>query len=81
MTWWKADLKLREDEARRTVRCSCSHVVVFSAKTEKVICHWCGRYIYNTNERGQKAKFRDTLKKTLNQIKREEKDNSTKITK
>lgn len=47
--------------------CHCGHSIAFSptSKKQKLICDWCGKYIYKND----KEKFKSLL---LKQIKKEE---------
>ena len=45
--------------------CKCGHTVVIPNFVEKVLCSWCGRYVY----RDEQSEFKDKLKQKINNIK------------
>ena len=57
-----------------TVKCKCTHSMVFYNNEAKQICTWCGRTVYNKNEDGIKQQFKDRLvTEIINQKRRERK--------
>ena len=43
----------------RTIKCKCGHSIVFAKSTKKVICSWCGKYVY----RDPKEEFKERILK------------------
>lgn len=72
------DDALFQDRSKRTVKCICGHSIVFLNKTEKTICTWCGRYVYNKNMNGQKRKFKDNFFKAQKKGKNNKNENKNK---
>ena len=35
------------------ILCNCGHRIILPPKVDKVVCHWCGNYIF----RNKKAEF------------------------
>lgn len=56
------------------VYCKCGHSIYIPTYVEKVCCQWCGKYVYNKNEIGKKAKFRDTLKNKIKELEKKDKE-------
>lgn len=38
--------KLFDDASTRKVLCKCGHSVLMPIRKDKVICHWCGNYVF-----------------------------------
>lgn len=53
--------KLMNVYTQLTVKCKCTHSMVFYNNEPKQICTWCGRIVYNKTEKGRKQKFKDRL--------------------
>lgn len=68
--------KLMNVYTQLTVKCKCSHSMVFYDNESKQICSWCGRTVYNKNENGIKQKFKDRL--TTEIIKQRKKERNKK---
>lgn len=66
--------KLYDELTEIRVYCKCGHSIYIPAYEEKIHCNWCGRYVYNKNELGRKAKFRDTFKKKSKELKEKDKE-------
>ena len=47
---------------RARVKCKCGHSVIFPNKEDRIICGWCGHYVYKND----KAKFKYKLKEEMN---------------
>ena len=60
----KIDTKRLEDIKKNTIKCSCGHSMLMNKG--KVLCTWCGKYVY----KDKKLEFQDKLKASL---KKEEK--------
>lgn len=60
---YEKDTKLFETLTKVSIKCKCSHTVVLSPRQEKIMCNWCGRYVY----KNEKTEFKYNL---LNQMKR-----------
>jgi len=53
------DKKLMNVLANFKVKCKCGHTMVFVTNREKIICTYCGRYIY----KNKKLEFKDKILK------------------
>ena len=31
-----------------TVKCKCGHSILFGPRSKKIICWWCGNYVYKS---------------------------------
>lgn len=40
-----------------TKYCKCGHAIAFAKYTKRVICNWCGHWVYNNKE----DEFKDRL--------------------
>lgn len=68
--------KLMNVFSELTIRCECTHSMVFYDNEAKQICTWCGRTVYNKTEKGKKQQFKDRLiSEIIKQRKRERKLN------
>ena len=38
--------KLFNDASARTMKCNCGHRVIMPIRKDKVICRWCGNYVF-----------------------------------
>ena len=54
--------KLYDYITRHKVKCKCGHKV-FIGRTEKMICSWCGRYIFKDKQK----EFNYRVKELLNE--------------
>lgn len=46
-------------------KCKCGHTIMIPAFRDKILCDWCGHYVY----RDEQAEFKDKLKQNINKIK------------
>lgn len=58
--WYQA---LTEEYDKVKITCSCGHRVIVPMRTDKVVCAWCGHYVY----RDKQLEFKERL---LGQMKR-----------
>lgn len=58
--------------ANYTIKCKCGHSVIFPNKEDRIICSWCGHYVYKND----KAKFKYKLKEEINKNKGDVKNES-----
>lgn len=59
----KKEVKRYENELTECrVYCKCGCSIVFQVQTDKLICRWCGRTVYNNSL----AKFRKVMREELN---------------
>lgn len=65
---FKKDSKRFEDILKNTIKCKCGCSVVFSKKTDRIICRWCGNYIYRT----PKLEFEYKIKEKIIKMKKVE---------
>ena len=38
--------KLFNDASSRKITCSCGHSVIMPIRKDKIICRWCGKYVF-----------------------------------
>ena len=61
METWE-EFKRRSDSIQSiTYACKCGHRMVIPANVDKLICKWCGNWVY----RNKKDEFKDKLGKEL----------------
>lgn len=59
--------EMREHELKLlklNVKCKCGHTVNFTSNKNKIICSWCGNYVY----KNKKVEFIEKLKKEMRKI-------------
>lgn len=61
-TLGKDDDKFFTERSKYKKECSCGHSVSISPHTQKVVCHWCGKYVFRDN----KAEFLYRLNEAKN---------------
>lgn len=57
MTTFKQDTKIFNSIAKCKVKCTCGHSI--PTTKPKVICSWCGNYVY----KDKRLEFKEKLKK------------------
>lgn len=57
----KETIKLARIFTDNSIKCKCSHTVVIPSNKDKVICDWCGNYVFKTPQ----AEFSFRLKERL----------------
>lgn len=55
---FKKDMDRWKSIRERTIKCNCGHAVTFDKK-DKVICHWCGKWVYKNPQ----IEFKEKIKK------------------
>lgn len=55
----KDEIKRENDIAKYKYHCKCGHVLVITNKMDKVLCKWCGNYVY----KDKRKEFIEKLKK------------------
>lgn len=58
---FKEDTKRIESFFENTIKCKCGHSIVFSSRTERMICNWCGNYVYKNAKSEFKYKMKEQL--------------------
>lgn len=56
------DDKMFEGYQKITYKCKCGHSVVIANKEGKVICNWCGNYVYADKKKEFKEKIKQMMK-------------------
>lgn len=72
-------VKLDKVYSEYKVKCKCGHSIFFPVQVSKMICSWCNNIVYNTNELGQRQRFKDEFKKAKGRIERNENNKSSTI--
>lgn len=44
------------------VRCPCGHSLIFTSKKDRILCNWCGQYVYKDKKAKYKYKMKELLK-------------------
>lgn len=57
--------KLANAYAEVSIQCKCGHKSVIPFWVDKVVCSWCGYYVY----RNKKLEFKEKLSKKLKELK------------
>ena len=65
-TRYKEQIKLDEELAKYKVKCKCGHKMVL-IHADKVICSWCGYYVYKDKKTEFKEMIKKCMKKNQNQ--------------
>lgn len=55
-----------------SVKCSCSHRVAIPPQMDRVICSWCGHWVYRTKELEEEYKKKDFERKLKKYMKESE---------
>lgn len=56
---FKNDTKLLESISNCTIKCKCGCSNVFTIKTDRIICRWCGNYVYRDSKTEFKYKIKE----------------------
>ena len=60
---YKEDSKRLNSITENTIKCKCGCSITFCVQTDRVICNWCGNYVYRTPELEFKYKIKNELDK------------------
>lgn len=55
--------KITNELDKVKIRCSCGHRVVVPLKIGKVLCSWCGHYVYRDKQLEFKEKILEKMKR------------------
>ena len=58
---WNKDTKRFNDLSNNTIKCSCGHSVLVIQP--KVLCTWCGSYVYKDKRLEFEERLKDSLKR------------------
>lgn len=61
--WFRVDSDYLSTLAKVKYRCKCGHKVIIPAGVKKLLCSWCGHYVFADKKEEFKAKFNEALKK------------------
>jgi hypothetical protein len=59
------DIKLNEDFNKLKVRCKCGHNQYIPLEKEKMICSWCGCYVFKNKKDEFKYRLNNLIKKNI----------------
>ena len=57
----KEDTRYFNERAKHKVKCKCGHSIAMKPTLNKILCRWCGNYVYKE----QKDEFKDALLRKL----------------
>lgn len=60
---FKKDNKMFEMYSLFTVYCPCGHSVAIPNKVDRVLCTWCGKWVYKNKQTEFRYKLQEQLKK------------------
>lgn len=60
---YKSDTKFFDDRTKYTVKCKCSHSVVIPNSKDRLLCDYCGYYVYKNKRIEFKYKLREKMNK------------------
>ena len=63
--------KYMDKIADYTVKCKCGHSVIFPNKEDRIICGWCGHYVYKNDKARFKYKLKEEINKNKGDVKNE----------
>lgn len=68
MSRLKDDIAIDKDRAMHRKYCSCGHSITFPdySKTNKILCTYCGHYIYKNKKEEFKDRLFLNMKKSVN---------------
>lgn len=55
-------IKYVNEISKRKTKCKCGHSVAIPPNIDKLVCHWCGRYVF----KDKKAEFEYRIKEIKN---------------
>ena len=55
--------RILNDITKSRIKCECGHSVLFPQKADRVICSWCGKYVYKNEQVEFKYKMKEKLYK------------------
>ena len=59
----KEIIKLADEQTEARIICKCGHSVLKPIKTDKIICTWCGEYVFKDKEAEFKYRLQSKLAK------------------
>lgn len=62
MTTYDIDTKILNNQTEDKILCKCGHRVLMSNRKKKIICSWCGNYVYKNKQ----IEFEEKLKSKIN---------------
>ena len=57
--------KYSEILTKNKIKCKCGHSVLISPNKDKIICQWCGNYVF----KNEKLEFKFRVKEIINKVK------------
>lgn len=64
--------KLASIISENSVKCSCTHTIAIPHHLDRVICGWCGHWVYKTKELEEEYKKKDFERKLKKYLKESE---------
>lgn len=64
---FKEMTKRNSELSKVTIKCDCGHSVTIINKHKRLICSWCGRYVYLD----PKDEFKDKLERSMKKVENE----------
>lgn len=61
----ESPFKYHEKITSLLTKCKCSHSVLISYKCDRVLCSYCGHYVYKDKQTEFKYKLKDELKRNM----------------
>ena len=59
--------KLENVRQEMTVTCKCGHRVLFQVQTDRIICTYCGNWVYRTPKLEFEYKLKEKMKVIVNE--------------
>ena len=59
---YKDDTKIFNMYAKYKKKCSCGHSVVINPSRDKIVCNYCGKFVFRSKEDEFKYRIKEKLK-------------------
>lgn len=56
-------IKLASEQTDASIKCDCGHTVLVPTRKDKIICSWCGEYVFKDKETEFKYRMLSKLSK------------------
>lgn len=43
-------IKLSDSQTKASIKCNCGHTILMPTKKDKIVCDWCGEYVFKDKE-------------------------------
>lgn len=54
--------KIHQERTDNTYKCKCGHSVVIRPNQDKLLCHWCNKWVFKNREDEFKYRLKEKIK-------------------